>query len=176
MNEKVSSTLAKSASALLWTVHYFGSPWAAWSKKPKIFLSPKGLRQKTEIFSLLSLSPKGLRKISAWGQVSELGRTRPSVPRVYPTKVGLSRTHSEKPPYPGGMHKQGFPRGDGAKSRETYKSGLRLRTDTNLSSMRLSILILADFNALLRRSRVPSCLPRLLETHTEYGFLFVSLS
>src|SRR4029434_10329633 len=92
------------------------------------------------------------------------------------TKVGLSRTHSEKPPYPGGMHKQGFPRGDGAKSRETEKSGLRLRTEKNLSSMRLSNLILADFNALLRRSRVPSCLPRLLETHTEYGFLFVSLS
>src|SRR4029434_2663434 len=42
--------------------------------------------------------------------------------------------------------------------------------------MRLSNLILADFNALLRRSRFPSCLPRLLETHTEHGFLLVSLS
>ena len=67
MNEKVSLTLALSSSALLWTVLYFGSPWAAWSKKPKIFLSPKGLRQKTENFSLLSLSPFGLRKISERG-------------------------------------------------------------------------------------------------------------
>ena len=67
MNEKVSLTLALSSSALLWTVLYFGSPWAAWSKKPKIFLSPKGLRQKTENFSLLSLSPFGLRKISEKG-------------------------------------------------------------------------------------------------------------
>src|SRR4029434_3423402 len=99
MNEKVSSTLALISSALLWTVHYFGSPWAAWSKKPKIFLSPKGLRQQTEIFSLLSLSPKGLRKILAWGQVSEQGRTRPSVPRVYPTTVHFSRTPSENPPF-----------------------------------------------------------------------------
>src|SRR4029434_561373 len=99
MNEKVSSTLALSSSALLWTVHYFGSPWAAWSKKPKIFLSPKGLRQKTEIFSLLSLSPKGLRKISTRGQVSEQGRTRPSVRRFYPTTVHFSRTPSENPPF-----------------------------------------------------------------------------
>src|SRR4029434_6876955 len=48
--------------------------------------------------------------------------------------------------------------------------------EKNLSSMRLSNLILADFNALLRRTQVPSCLPPLLETHTEYGFLSVSLS
>src|SRR4029434_4128849 len=110
------------------------------------------------------------------GEVPDLRKISRPTPKLSPTKVGLSRTHSEKPPYPGGMHKQGFPRGDGAKSRETYTSGLRLRTEKNLSSMRLSNLILADFNALLRRSRVPSCLPRLLETHTEYGFLFVSLS
>ena len=36
MNEKVSLTLALSSSALLWTVLYFGSPWAAGSKKTQI--------------------------------------------------------------------------------------------------------------------------------------------